>query len=58
MSLLLLAKKLFARLFFPMPLTLLLLAAGIFLLWPRNLSPRRKTAGIALVAAATRPHLP
>lgn len=52
MSLLLLAKKLFARLFFPMPLTLLLLAAGIFLLWPRNLSPRRKTAGIALVAAA------
>lgn len=52
MSVLLLLKKLFARLFFPLPLTLLLLAVGIFLLWPRNISPRRKTAGIALMAAA------
>lgn len=49
---LLILKKLFARLFFPLPLTLLLLVAGIILLWPRTLSPRRKTAGVALVAAA------
>ncbi len=52
MSLGLILKKLFARLFFPLPLTILLLAAGIFLLYPRTVSRRRKTAGITLVSVA------
>jgi len=45
MPILLMIEKLVARLFFPLPLALIGLAAAAWLLWPKNASPRRRRCG-------------